>query len=126
VVTDSLSWPDFIHLTHSLVVLGDWDLKTMLPVQLAREAAGAVHPGDISDMSLSQPLQRWINIKKGFARHYKLKDRRGKGMAGMLSYLSMELEGRHHSGIDDCRNILRIVMRMKEDGWVPDDDLPRD
>uniref|UniRef100_A0A7S4KAW0 Exonuclease domain-containing protein n=2 Tax=Odontella aurita TaxID=265563 RepID=A0A7S4KAW0_9STRA len=40
-------------------------------------------------------------------------------MAGMLRELGMELRGRHHSGIDDCRNIARICERMLKDGWVP-------
>lgn len=34
----------------------------------------------------------------------------------MLTVLKMELQGHHHSGIDDCRNIARIVVRMVEDG----------
>ena len=39
-------------------------------------------------------------------------------MAGMLSELKMELVGKHHSGIDDCRNICRIVQRMIQEGCV--------
>lgn len=31
------------------------------------------------------------------------------GMKGMLEHLSLELKGRHHSGIDDCRNIAQVV-----------------
>ena len=30
-------------------------------------------------------------------------------MAGMLKALRLPLVGRHHSGIDDCRNIAAIV-----------------
>ena len=41
-------------------------------------------------------------------------------MAEMLGALKMDLVGRHHSGIDDCGNILRIAKRMVEDGWVPE------
>ena len=40
-------------------------------------------------------------------------------MDGTLKKLKMELEGRHHSGIDDCKNILRIIQRMRSDGWKP-------
>lgn len=29
-------------------------------------------------------------------------------MVGMLEYLNIPLEGRHHSGIDDTRNIAKI------------------
>lgn len=37
-------------------------------------------------------------------------------MAGMLKMLKIELVGHHHSGIDDCRNIGRVCVRMLEDG----------
>ena len=40
------------------------------------------------------------------------------GMAQMLAELDLELEGHHHSGIDDCRNLARIVARMASDGCV--------
>jgi len=30
-------------------------------------------------------------------------------MVAMLNYLNLELEGRHHSGIDDAKNIARVV-----------------
>lgn len=36
----------------------------------------------------------------------------------MLTVLNMDLIGKHHSGIDDCRNICRIVQRMIQDGCV--------
>ena len=39
-------------------------------------------------------------------------------MAGMLRKLGMTLEGRHHSGIDDCRNISRVALKMMADGCV--------
>lgn len=54
--------------------------------------------------------RNFINIKNEFKKFYgKIK---GYGMAGMLRELGMELEGRHHSGIDDCHNISRILQRM--------------
>ena len=34
------------------------------------------------------------------------------GMAGMLKTLKIKLEGRHHSGIDDCKNIAKIVLNL--------------
>ena len=38
------------------------------------------------------------------------------GMAGMLRALDLELVGRHHSGIDDARNIARIVITLLAKG----------
>jgi len=37
-------------------------------------------------------------------------------MASMLEILKIPLDGRHHSGIDDCRNIAKISQRMVKDG----------
>ena len=99
---------------------GDWDLKTMLPLQLRLSDTQAGL--DPSTGALAPPFNRWINVKKSFQRFYGL--RSAKGMAGMLQYAHMTLEGRHHSGIDDCKNILRIVQRMRKDGWKPWNDLP--
>ncbi|KAI0721254.1 exonuclease RNase T and DNA polymerase III [Cerioporus squamosus] len=100
---------------------GDWDLKTMLPMQL--RLSGIQVGLDPSTGALAAPYNRWINVKKSFQRLYGLKNPRG--MAGMLRNAHMQLEGRHHSGIDDCKNILRIVQRMRQDGWKPWNDLPR-
>ncbi|OQV18580.1 putative 3'-5' exoribonuclease 1 [Hypsibius exemplaris] len=37
-------------------------------------------------------------------------------MTGMLEHLALALEGRHHSGIDDARNLARICLAMLADG----------
>ncbi|KAI8981292.1 ribonuclease H-like domain-containing protein [Trametes punicea] len=98
----------------AFLTCGDWDLKTMLPQQLRLSG--------LDDSSTSLPYNRWINIKKSYQWFYGL--RYAKGMDGMLRHARMTLEGRHHSGIDDCKNILRLVRRMRQDGWKPEDDLP--
>jgi len=90
----------FLYLT-----CGDWDLNVCLPRQLS-------HHGQ----SPMPHFEAWINIKKEFSKKYMSK---AKGMKGMLDFYCMELEGRHHSGIDDCRNIARICRQMMEEGWVP-------
>lgn len=36
-------------------------------------------------------------------------------LSGMLTFLNMEFEGREHSGLDDSKNIARIVIKMLED-----------
>lgn len=36
-------------------------------------------------------------------------------MTEMLAHFEMELEGRHHSGIDDARNLAKIVIQMLND-----------
>eukprot|EP00551_Chaetoceros_affinis_P005593 CAMPEP_0203671986 /NCGR_PEP_ID=MMETSP0090-20130426/7626_1 /ASSEMBLY_ACC=CAM_ASM_001088 /TAXON_ID=426623 /ORGANISM="Chaetoceros affinis, Strain CCMP159" /LENGTH=209 /DNA_ID=CAMNT_0050537197 /DNA_START=53 /DNA_END=682 /DNA_ORIENTATION=- len=98
---------DLSNECHSFVYLtcGDWDLNVCLPRQLK-------HTND----KVPGHFRQWLNIKKEFSKTYKTKAR---GMAGMLNILGLDLEGRHHSGIDDCRNIARICTQMLDDGWVP-------
>ncbi|KAK9723008.1 hypothetical protein K7432_002258 [Basidiobolus ranarum] len=57
----------------------------------------------------------WIDLRKLFERFYKC-DRRN--LNGMLTQLDLVFEGREHSGIDDTKNIVRIVQRMHEDGCI--------
>jgi ERI1 exoribonuclease 3 len=59
----------------------------------------------------------WINIKQDFATIHKLG--KNKDMVGMLNDLGLELKGRHHSGLDDCKNIAAIAIKMIENGWTP-------
>ena len=68
-------------------------------------------------------LRRWINLKKVFSTGEanpafaspktitKTKSVSG-GMTDMLDKLGLKLEGRHHSGIDDARNLARVVCEM--------------
>jgi ERI1 exoribonuclease 3 len=102
---------------YAFLTCGDWDLKTMLPEQLAYTAT--IHPE--FDPTIPPPMDCWINIKKSFIGHYKV---RKSGMGSILHYLKLGLEGRHHSGIDDCKNISRIVKKMRDEKWKPVDDLP--
>ena len=50
-----------------------------------------------------------LNVKNAWAAWKGVKPR---GLARALRLMGMELEGRHHRGIDDARNIARIVMAM--------------
>lgn len=83
-----------------VVTCGDWDLKTMLPAQ-AR----------LSDTPIPRLLRRWCNIKFAFGDAY---GERPHGMTSMLEALHLDLKGKHHSGIDDCRNLARIALTMSE------------
>lgn len=63
------------------------------------------------NIEIPEYFQTWINIKQVFSH---VMGNATKGMSGMLHQLGMELEGRHHSGIDDCRNIAAIAIRLNE------------
>ena len=94
------SSPTFLYLT-----VGDWDLGTCLPRQLL-----------CHKKVMQKGFRRWINVKKSFESQYSC---RAKGMTLMLKHFGLELEGRHHSGIDDCRNTARICAKMLDEGWIP-------
>lgn len=80
------------------VTCGDWDLKTALPQNC-----------DYLGLSYPDYLKRWINIKNLFQT---IMGRPGGGMDSMLSHLHLSLDGRHHSGIDDSRNIAKILREL--------------
>ena len=90
----------------SFVLCGDWDLKTMLPNQLKVCST----PFE----TVPYHFRRWINIKRPFGKYSGIKSR--AGMPLMLNKLELELEGHHHRGIDDCRNIAKILIALIKKG----------
>eukprot|EP00730_Choanoeca_flexa_P012265 TRINITY_DN3816_c0_g1_i1.p1 TRINITY_DN3816_c0_g1~~TRINITY_DN3816_c0_g1_i1.p1 ORF type:complete len:198 (+),score=26.16 TRINITY_DN3816_c0_g1_i1:58-651(+) len=95
--------PDQRGKSFAIVTCGDWDLKTCLPNQL-RTSKKDSHLG----------YRQWINIKKAYP------GRRVRGMVELLEKCGLQLEGRHHSGIDDTRNIARCALHMlKVLRWRP-------
>jgi inhibitor of KinA sporulation pathway (predicted exonuclease) len=87
-----------------IITCGAWDLDIMLPKE--------VHNKNLPYYSV---YKRFINIKTEFENVYKVK---AGGMVNMLNYLNIPLEGRHHSGIDDTRNIAKILLKIISDGHV--------
>lgn len=90
------------------VTHGDWDLKTMLPAQCRS-----------LNISVPRIFRQWGNIKQIYhTLPAKPRNRasRSLGMAAMLHSLGMELIGHHHSGIDDTRNIARILLELHKRG----------
>lgn len=87
------------------VTCGDWDLFTMLPSQCS-----------YFNLPREEYFNRWINIKKSFNKALGKFAR--DGMMGMLKDLNIQHTGRHHSGIDDCKNIAEILKGLAERGYV--------
>ena len=87
------------------VTCGDWDLHKMLPSQC-----------DHFRIPRARYFDRWINIKTSF------QDATGKyvksGMMGMLHALNIQHTGKHHSGIDDCTNIAKVLKVLAQRGYV--------
>lgn len=94
------------------VTCGDWDLYTMLPSQC-----------NYFQLERQEYFNHWINIKKSFNKVTKKFAR--NGMMGMLEDLNITHQGRHHSGIDDCKNIAEILKALAERGYVFEENRKR-
>lgn len=92
-----------------ILTCGRWDLETMLPKEYKN--------WNFVKTDIHNVYRSFVNCKEEFKRHYKYEN--VYSMTHMLEELKLELEGKHHSGIDDCRNIARIVERMINDGYDP-------
>uniref|UniRef100_A0A7S4QS23 Exonuclease domain-containing protein n=1 Tax=Alexandrium monilatum TaxID=311494 RepID=A0A7S4QS23_9DINO len=93
------------------VTCGDWDLKTMISEQC-----------QLSGQHVPARFRRWVNIKNAFRRLTQSRSAAGS-MPAMLGALGLELQGRHHCGLDDCRNIARILGELLRHGPVLESDL---
>lgn len=87
----------------TFVTCGDWDLNYMLPNQCIT-----------SQIKLPDYFRQWINVKKSYA----MSSGTGKfprSLSGMLNDLGLVFDGRPHSGIDDVKNIVRIVQTLAKE-----------
>ncbi|XP_034230803.1 ERI1 exoribonuclease 3-like [Thrips palmi] len=92
------------HPNSCFVTCGDWDFMKMLPNQCK-----------LSGTPIPQFMTSWINIKKSFLNATGLYPH---GIKDMLRQLNLQHEGRLHSGIDDCKNIIKIMQGIAERGHV--------
>lgn len=82
------------------VTCGEWDLRDMLPIEVKRY-----------NLVLHYCYTKYVDLKTEFGRCFETKV---GGMVNMLKKANIELTGKHHSGIDDCRNMAKIVIKMIE------------
>ncbi|XP_075489023.1 putative exonuclease domain-containing protein At3g15140 [Primulina tabacum] len=88
----------------AFVICGNWDLKTSIPRQCA-----------VSNMKLPPYFMEWINLKDVYLNFYNT---RAPGMLSMMRGLQIPPLGSHHLGIDDARNIARVLRHMLTDGAI--------
>lgn len=101
-----------IHSGNTIVVsCGDWDLKTMYPRQLA-----LTNTINIQSKRVKELFSVWRNIKVIFCVYICTTKKLGMDM--MMERIGIPLIGRHHSGIDDCRNIGSICKHLIENGYL--------
>ncbi|KMT13110.1 hypothetical protein BVRB_4g086520 [Beta vulgaris subsp. vulgaris] len=86
----------------AFVTCGNWDIKTKIPQQC-----------QVCGMEIPPYFMEWINLKDIYLNFY---NRKATGMRTMLNELKISLVGSHHLGIDDTKNIARVVQRMLADG----------
>ncbi len=111
VLTDHHVWLDGHGLDEKnalVVTCGDWDLGVMLPAQ----CSVAVPPVQV----LRPIYTRWQNLKRAFCAVQGR--RKAPGMAGMLKAMGLPLAGRHHRGIDDCRNLAELYKTLLKRGAI--------
>ena len=80
---------------------GPWDFHKFLYQETERKK-----------FPFPQWAKRWIDIRRRFQGVYNLEN--WVGVTEMLGILGLEFEGRPHSGIDDARNIARIVAAVHQ------------
>lgn len=92
------------------VTCGDWDFNSGFTEQCA-----ASEPM----VEVVPPIYRkWQNIKIPFCQYKGCN--KAPGMSGMLRELDIPLIGHHHRGIDDCRNIANLYIKLLENGASPE------
>lgn len=84
------------------VTCGDWDLGSLLPRQCAQHG-----------LAVPAWANQWANLKRVFAWNFPHATERA-GMTEIAAALGVQTVGRLHSGIDDARNIARVLRRMLE------------
>lgn len=88
----------------AFVTCGNWDLKTKVPQQC-----------EVSRMKLPPYFMEWINLKDIYLNFY---NRRAPGMLSMMRELRIQPLGSHHLGIDDSKNIARVLQHLLKDGAI--------
>ncbi|XP_022717746.1 uncharacterized exonuclease domain-containing protein At3g15140 [Durio zibethinus] len=86
----------------AFVTCGNWDLKTKIPQQCI-----------VSGIKLPPYFMEWINLKDVYLNFY---GREARGMMSMMKQLEIPALGSHHLGIDDSKNIARVLQHMLADG----------
>lgn len=81
------------------ITCGDWDLKTMLPLQCR-----------LSHIQVPPALSAWCNIK--FVLDEVVANAKPRSMHDVLRAVELEPVGRHHSGLDDSVNIGRACTAL--------------
>lgn len=95
----------FNYQNSTFVTCGKWDLNTCLRNEAAYKG-----------IQTPDYLRKFINIKDAWMSHFC--EPKAPGMPGMLDSLKLALDGKHHSGIDDSKNIAKIAIELLKRGTM--------
>ena len=88
--------------TIALATDGPWDIVNFLAPECERKG-----------LPFPSCAKHWIDVRAAFAEWHQIKQ---LNVQKMLEWSGMVFEGRPHSGIDDTRNIARIVTHLLSQG----------
>ncbi|XP_021708678.1 ERI1 exoribonuclease 2 isoform X2 [Aedes aegypti] len=80
----------------------DWDLGSCLTKECTRKK-----------INKAGYFDQWIDVRAIYKTFYQ---HNPKSFADALTTLGMRFEGRPHSGMDDSKNIARVVAKMRREG----------
>ncbi|AYV83834.1 MAG: exonuclease [Hyperionvirus sp.] len=101
------------------ITCGSWDFENALNKELFRWINNHKFYCSNKDklynfiIDIPNVYKSYINLKDIFKSLYNVKP---GGMVSMLNYLHIDLTGRHHCGLHDCRNIGKILQKVYIDG----------
>jgi hypothetical protein len=103
---DFADWLEENNAGHALLVIcGDWDAAQLLPRQCCYHG-----------IPVPPWAKSWLNVKTLFRQAFPETAGRRSGLSEMLGAVGLAFEGRPHSGIDDTRNIVRLVQAIIQTG----------
>uniref|UniRef100_A0A7S1FAB9 Exonuclease domain-containing protein n=1 Tax=Noctiluca scintillans TaxID=2966 RepID=A0A7S1FAB9_NOCSC len=82
---------------------GPWDIRKFLRPEAGRKR-----------LHLEHCWNRWVDVRRTFETRRGLRC----GVVPMLQHMGLAFEGREHSGLDDARNIARILIVLLESGHL--------
>lgn len=91
---------------YAFVTCGNWDLGICLPNQCR-------------DYGLETPkwIYKTVNLKKA---HQKVHGKYARSFKEILEQNGLEFQGRPHSGIDDTKNVVRVIKSLASKGHIFD------
>ncbi|CAD7965167.1 unnamed protein product [Amoebophrya sp. A120] len=107
-------WKGFMaHFPNSLLITcGDWDVETMLPGQL--KLCGLPDDVERSFCNIKIIFANLLGDPRKHKNYVYYRNNKQDAMVIMLEACALQLDGRHHSGLDDSRNIAKIVKYIAE------------